>query len=415
MGSIEKKALADGSKAWKVVWTDPSGKRRSKQFSARTGPRPAESANAFLARVHVELRQGTYVEPKAGDATFAEVAEMWRAVAEHGPGRAVTVERLLRLHINPVIGPAKIGTLRNRDLQLAMATWRNRPSDRFDRAILATGSVKLIEAVVRAVLSYAVRNELISRNPWVNVATPSYSKTRVTIPTQDQVDAVLQGVPGRVRGVVELVMGTGLRSGEVRGLDVGRVLLLERRVIVNRQLYDVRAGVCEWGPPKSSAGTREIPLSASYSEALAHHLALYPPRAGILFTNRAGVPWRRNALQEAVSPAMRRAGLPIQTGLHLFRHYYAAGLIAAGLDVRTVMTLLGHSSAKETLETYGHLWHNYDDRVRDAIELAFPARPPGGVQGDSQGARGSQGDAVGEGTRHKKPGQSVVHHLPSSG
>ncbi|MGV0697447.1 tyrosine-type recombinase/integrase [Mycolicibacter sinensis] len=52
--------------------------------------------------------------------------------------------------------------------------------------------------------------------------------------------------------------------------------------------------------------------------------------------------------------------------LHDLRHFYASGLIAAGCDAVTVQQALGHSSASVTLDTYGHLWPDANDRTRKA-------------------------------------------------
>ncbi|KRB37777.1 hypothetical protein ASD93_05450 [Microbacterium sp. Root180] len=61
--------------------------------------------------------------------------------------------------------------------------------------------------------------------------------------------------------------------------------------------------------------------------------------------------------------------------VHDLRHYFASLLIASGLDVKTVQTRLRHSSAKTTLDTYGHIWPDRDDSTRAAVSEAFATRP----------------------------------------
>ena len=72
---------------------------------------------------------------------------------------------------------------------------------------------------------------------------------------------------------------------------------------------------------------------------------------------------------------MRACGLPDGTGFHAIRHYYASLLIRHGESVKVVQSRLGHASAKETLDTYGHLWPDSDDRTRQAVDLVL-SRPP---------------------------------------
>ena len=62
--------------------------------------------------------------------------------------------------------------------------------------------------------------------------------------------------------------------------------------------------------------------------------------------------------------------------LHSLRHFYASGLIAAGVDVVAVQKALGHHSASITLNTYSHLWPDSEDRTRAAVDsvLRDPSR-----------------------------------------
>jgi len=59
------------------------------------------------------------------------------------------------------------------------------------------------------------------------------------------------------------------------------------------------------------------------------------------------------------------------TGGHALRHYYASWLIRFGESVKTVEDRLGHKSASETLDTYGHMWMDSDNRTREAIDTVL--------------------------------------------
>lgn len=52
--------------------------------------------------------------------------------------------------------------------------------------------------------------------------------------------------------------------------------------------------------------------------------------------------------------------------MHALRHYYASLLIRFGESVKTVQAR--HKSATETLDTYGHMWADSDDRTREAVD-----------------------------------------------
>jgi integrase len=54
-------------------------------------------------------------------------------------------------------------------------------------------------------------------------------------------------------------------------------------------------------------------------------------------------------------------------------HYYASLLIRSGASVKVVQARLGHASAKTTLDVYGHLWPDDENRTRRAVDDAFAA------------------------------------------
>jgi integrase len=83
-------------------------------------------------------------------------------------------------------------------------------------------------------------------------------------------------------------------------------------------------------------------------------------------------------------PAVKACNLPESTHFHGLRHYYASLLINAGESVKTVQARLGHASAIETLDTYGHMWPESEDRTRQAVDVAFSLEIPGET-GDSLG------------------------------
>ncbi len=56
---------------------------------------------------------------------------------------------------------------------------------------------------------------------------------------------------------------------------------------------------------------------------------------------------------------------------HALRHFFASSLISGGASVKTVSTLLGHSSPVITLRVYAHLFPGDEDRVRVLVDAAL--------------------------------------------
>jgi len=57
------------------------------------------------------------------------------------------------------------------------------------------------------------------------------------------------------------------------------------------------------------------------------------------------------------------------------RHFYASMLIQSGASVKVVQARLGHSSAKTTLDIYGHLFPDEEDRTRTAVDAMLRPNP----------------------------------------
>jgi len=66
--------------------------------------------------------------------------------------------------------------------------------------------------------------------------------------------------------------------------------------------------------------------------------------------------------------------LPDGFRFHDQRHYFASLLIAQGLDVKVVQKSLRHSSAKTTLDTYGHMWPDKEESARAAVSRVLADR-----------------------------------------
>jgi hypothetical protein len=72
--------------------------------------------------------------------------------------------------------------------------------------------------------------------------------------------------------------------------------------------------------------------------------------------------------EEPPAPPELRAGVYRNAYVfHDLRHYFASLLIAQGLDVKVVQKSLRHSSAKTTLDTYGHMWPDKEETARAAV------------------------------------------------
>lgn len=234
-----------------------------------------------------------------------------------------------------------------------------------------------MHALTRTIFGAAIKARLVQVSPFEEITLPRSPKARVAVLTSEQVHAIVEAAPERYRALVLLAACTGMRQGEVFGLRKHRVDFLRREVHVVEQMTYVPGQPPVLGPLKTDqddgGGVRTIPLPQVALDALAAHMAAYPPgESGLVFTRPDGGPILRTSFHGGVwRPTLERAGMPAATHFHHLRHTYASVLIRAGESVKVVQTRLGHRTASMTLDTYVHLWEGDDEQTRSVVERAF--------------------------------------------
>lgn len=355
MASIQK--LPNGKR--RARYRDASGRERARHFDRKV------DAQRWLDEVTASIVTGQYVDPNAGRITFREYAEQWRAAQVHRPNSQAHVETMLRRHAYPTFGDRPLASIVPSEVQV----WVRRLSDGgAGRKPLAPATVAVLHSVVSSIMKAAVRDRRIPSNPCEGTRLPKKERRQVVPPTTEQVTLLAETVPPELRGLVMFVAGTGVRQGEAMGLTPDRVDLERREVRIERQLIRVVEGQPVFGPPKTPASYRTVPLPDVVVEAMKRHFADLDVQMGDLVFTLDGGPISRQAFGHKWRPVAKNAGLALGTGLHSLRHYYASLLIRHGESVKTVQARLGHASAAETLDTYSHLWPDSDDRTREAVD-----------------------------------------------
>lgn len=344
---------------WRARYRDPDGRAHSRNFSTK------QEAQRFLTSIDHSMLTGGYIDPAAGQATFREYAERWRSVQIHRPSTSAQVETNLRRHVYPTLGERPLAAIRPSEIQ----GWVRSLSES-----LRPATVALVYGYVATILKAAVADRAIASSPAIKIKLPTREPERVVPLETSLVVSLRLAVPERYRAIVAVAAGTGMRQGECFGLTVDRIDFLRRQVKVDRQLIMLPGSPPCFGPPKTKASNRIVPLPRLVIDALAEHLATFPAGPdGLVFTNEAGGPIRRTAFSALWRQAAANAGAPPGTGFHALRHYYASLLIRFGESVKTVQERLGHASAVETLTTYAHLWPDSEDRTRAAVDQVLGA------------------------------------------
>jgi integrase len=178
---------------------------------------------------------------------------------------------------------------------------------------------------------------------------------------------------------IVVLLSTGMRRGELMGLQWRDVDLDGAAVRIDRSVEKTRAGL-RIKEPKTRNGRRLIALPAAAVAALRQHrkatlemriaLGARLPDEAFVFGTIEGRLRDPDRLTQDWQRFTSARNLPKVT-LHSLRHAHASALIAAGTDVVTVSRRLGHGSPTITLGVYSHLFDKGDKAAAQAIDAIF--------------------------------------------
>ncbi len=353
-GHIRKRRTRDGATRWQARWTGPDHREHAKTFNRRI------DAERHLAQQTSSVLRGEWVSPRRASTPFRSWAEQVMATRLH-VAEATTARdgSLFRNHVLPHFSEHQLGSVRALDVQ----AWIN------DLAAsgLAPTTVRRCVQLASAVFDAAVRDRLIAVSPVSGITLPKLEHREMRFLTEEELADLLAVVHPAFWLLVATAAYTGLRFGELCGLQVDSIDPLGRRLRVSQSLRDVD-GHLSLGPPKTSASRRSVALPAGLAEALGEHIA---GRTGFVFTGPEGGPIRRSNFRRRVwLPATSEAGLP-GVRFHDLRHTHVAMLIAEGEHPKLIQTRLGHASIRTTLDLHGHPLEGLDESAAAALDAGF--------------------------------------------
>jgi integrase len=177
----------------------------------------------------------------------------------------------------------------------------------------------------------------------------------------EECELLLSHAHGVVYEMVFTALRTGMRQGELKGLQWGSIDW-------QTQIVTVRHSRCDYtktlGSPKNNR-ERHVPLDIDVYEMLHKR----KKNTGYVFTDADGQPFDHKRLTRRLARVRKNAGLR-RIGWHTLRHTFATQLAMRGVPLTTVQTLLGHSNITTTMR-YAHV---APSTLRMAIDMLNPKR-----------------------------------------
>ena len=254
---------------------------------------------------------------------------------------------------------------------------------------LARSSIGSRVAGLRSFYRFCRRQGWVEGDPWAAVVTPRRSARLPRVMSVDDVEHLLDVIPGsagqavgrsprdglpeaielRDRAIVECAYAAGLRIGELATIRLADVDLRRGEIRVLGKGRKERMGML--GGPAREA------LAAYLRDARPVLSAASPDADDALFLNARGGALGTRGLRMRIDRLVRRAGLSDRISPHTLRHSFASHMLDGGADLRVVQELLGHASLATT-QVYtpvspGRLRSSYRAAHPRAISAAAPA------------------------------------------
>lgn len=230
-----------------------------------------------------------------------------------------------------------------------------------------------------AMLETAVQWQYIASNPCNRVKAPRAEHKETAFLDEEQavkLISALDAEPILYRTVVLLVLNTGLRRAEVCGLEWEDIDLENAVLSVRRNaVYLPGKGVTD-NTPKTKSSLRSIKIPQPCIPMLKEYRAWQTEQrlkvgdlwqnTGRVFARWDGTPIHPDTLSGWFSDFIKRHDLPHVT-FHGLRHTNATLLIAAGTNLRTVSSRLGHAQTSTTANIYAHAIQSADAAAAEAL------------------------------------------------
>jgi integrase/recombinase XerC len=213
------------------------------------------------------------------------------------------------------------------------------------RGLKKTSSARKL-AALRTFFRFLCREGVLEKNPARALLSPR-TERRIPVHLEESEVAALLDVPGeglapaRAKAIFELFYGTGIRCGELVGLDLDDVDMDARMVRVLGKGRKER--VVPFGRPAAEALRRYAP----YREETR-------PRTAALFVNKRGGRLTDRFVRYMMADRVAKVAGQRRISPHALRHSFATHLLERGADLRAIQELLGHASLSTT-QRYTHV------------------------------------------------------------
>ena len=323
-------------------------------------------------RQNIDAYQGVELTEQS-NMTLAQWLDRWSTVYMTGVVRPNTLEgyrRDMDNHVKPYLGEKTLCKVTVDDLrglyQLLLERGRRCPCQNCGSG-LAPATVRGIHTTLHHALRTAADEGLIPFNPAEKATLPSVPNTPKRVLTHDQLEKFLCAIQFDPiwHDFFYTELTTGLRRGELCGLRWEDFDGQAGTLQVRRTIRASKGGELAVGETKTYAGQRTILLPYSTTRLLKGRGTAALTQWIFPDPLRPERPVNPGSAYRSLKELLKQAGLP-SIRFHDLRHTFATHALASGVDAKTLSSILGHTKASFTLDTYTHVT---GDMHRNAAEI----------------------------------------------
>ncbi|MEX0745083.1 MAG: site-specific integrase [Phycisphaeraceae bacterium] len=353
-----------GGKRYRVRYRTPDHRQTDKR-----GFKTKRDAEAFAATVEVQKLTGEFIPAAAGRITVAELAPAWltRKEALTAPSNYRMIESAWRVHVKSKWGHWRVNAIDELHVQDWIAEMTGKGS--------GATTVRRAHGVLLGILNDAVKSRRLAHNPAAGLdELPEKPSRRHLYLNADDVHR-LASEAGDHGPLVYLLAFTGVRWGEAIALRVKHIQFLRRRLTIEDNAVQLGVDHAE-GRPKGKV-SRSVPIPEFVLDRISP-LCAEKGLEELVFSSDGKYLPRPKSAGGWFAGAVKRAEVRKITP-HDLRHTAASLAVSAGVNVLALQRMLGHKSAKDTLDTYADLFDTDLDAVANTMHATYSPQSVGKV------------------------------------
>lgn len=216
---------------------------------------------------------------------------------------------------------------------------------------------------LKSFFKYLVMASYTEENPSIMLETPNIGLHLPEVLTLEEIDrleneidtSTTEGV--RNYAIIETLYGCGLRVSELVNLEISRVFLKDKYLMVNGK----------------GSKERIVPMSDMVIDLISDYLkvrgeVIKPGEENVLYLSRRGTRLTRQMIFTIIKRLAAQAGIKKTISPHTLRHSFATHLLEGGANLRAIQQMLGH----ETIATTEIYLHIDSTRLKEEILLHHP-------------------------------------------